>query len=173
MKIVQSNAISVNGMIAREDGDEDWLPSEGWDEFVADVTKYGNFIMGRETYELVKKLYPDYNFDNVKADFKLIVTARHDYIQPDGYIVTHSPEEAVDFLKAKNAQVGLLIGGGNLNSSFYSKQLVDETWLTISPTILGNGRSFVAAREFEVELKLLEVIQLNKERIQIRYEVVK
>lgn len=67
--------------------------------------------MGREIYELVMKLYPNYNFDNVKADFKLIVTTHHDYKQPDGYIVVHSPEEAVDFLKAKNAQFGLLIGG--------------------------------------------------------------
>lgn len=173
MKIVQSNAISVNGMIAREDGDEDWLPSEDWDEFVADVTKYGNFIMGRETYELVTKLYPDYNFDDVEANFKLIVTTQPDYVQPDGYIVIHSPEEAVNFLKAKNAQVGLLIGGGSLNSSFYSKQLVDEAWLTINPTILGKGRSFVVACDIEVELKLIEVIQLDKERVQIRYEVVR
>src|SRR5688572_24389345 len=98
MKIVQSNAISLNGMIARENGDEDWLPSEGWDEFVEDVKKYGSFIMGRETYELVTKLYPNFNFDNVEATHKIIVTSQLNYRAPNGYIAVGSPEEAKEFL---------------------------------------------------------------------------
>jgi dihydrofolate reductase len=173
MKIVQSNAISLNGMIARENGDEDWLPSVGWDEFVEDVKKYDNFIMGRETYELVMKLYPNYNFDNVKASYKIIVTSQPDYRAPDGYIVIHSPEEAREFLETKNAEVGLLVGGGKLNSSFYAKGLVDETWVTVNPIILGKGRPFIGNFEFEAQLKLLDVIRLDKHRVQLRYAVTK
>lgn len=173
MKIVQSNAISLNGMIARQNGDEDWLPSEGWDEFVEDVKKYDNFIMGRETYELVMKLYPDYNFDNVEASCKVIVTSRPDYRAPNGYTVVNSPEEAKEFLEAKNAEVGLLVGGGKLNSSFYAKGLVDECWVTVNPVILGKGRSFVDSFDFETRLKLVDVVRLSKDRVQLRYAIMK
>ena len=173
MKIVQSNAISLNGMIARENGDEDWLPSEGWDEFVEDVKNYDNFIMGRETYELVMKLYPNYNFNNVEASYKVIVTSRTDYEAPNGYVVVHSPEEAREFLSAKNVEVGLLVGGGKLNSSFYAKGLVDESWITVNPIILGKGRPFVGNFDFQTQLKLLDVIRLNKDRVQLRYAVTK
>jgi dihydrofolate reductase len=173
MKIVQSNAISLNGMIARENGDEDWLPSEGWDEFVEDVKKCRNFIMGRETYELVMKLYPNYNFDNVEATHKIIVTSQPNYRAPDEYIVVSSPEEAKEFLKEKNIETGLLIGGGKLNSSFYAKGLIDETWITVNPVILGKGRPFISSFDFRTHLKLVDVVKLSKDRVQLRYSTIK
>jgi dihydrofolate reductase len=172
MKIIQSNAISLNSMIARSDGQEDWLPSEGWDEFVADAETLRNFIIGRETYELVMKLYPNYNFNNVEVPYKLIVTTQKDFAQPNGYIVVSSPEEAVQFLQDKGVQVGLLVGGGKLNSSFYSKSLIDETWVTINPIILGEGRSFITSSDVEIQLKLIDVIRLSKDRVQLKYQVI-
>lgn len=75
--------------------------SEGWDEFVKDVSKFGNFIIGRETYELVTKLYPDYNFDDIDTQYKVIVTTQDSFVQPDGYNIVDSPEEAIRFLKDK------------------------------------------------------------------------
>jgi len=160
-------------MLARENGNEDWLPSEGWDEFVEDVKKYDNFIMGRETYELVMKLYPDYNFDNVEASYKVIVTSQLDYQAPNGYTVVHSPEQAKEFLDMNKAEVGILVGGGKLNSSFYAKGLVDEAWVTVNPIILGKGRPFVGSFDFETQLKLLDVVRLSKDRVQLRYTVIK
>jgi dihydrofolate reductase len=173
VKIIQSNAISLNGLIARDNGDEDWLPSEGWDEFVEDVKKFGNFIMGRETYELVMKLYPDYNFDNVEAPYKIIVTTQASFPTPDGYIVVNSPEEAKRFLDEKGVETGLLVGGGKLNSSFYAKGLVDETWVTVNLFILGKGRPFIGDYDFETQLRLEDVVKLSKDRMQLRYAVVK
>jgi dihydrofolate reductase len=173
MKVIQSNAISLNGMIARENGDEDWLPSEGWDEFVEDVKKFGNFIMGRETYELVMKLCPNYNFDNVEAPYKIIVTTRTNFPAPSGYVVVNSPEEAKKFLEDKHVETGLLVGGGKLNSSFYAKGLVDETWITINPFILGKGRPVIGDYDFKTQLRLDDVVRLNKDRVQLRYTVVK
>lgn len=173
MKIVQSNAISLNGMLARENGDEDWLPSEGWDEFIKDVKQYGNFIMGRETYELVMKLYPNYNFDNVDAQYKVIVTSQSDYKAPSGYVVVSSPEDAKALLNEANVEIGLLIGGGKLNGSFYARGLVDETWVTVNPVILGKGRPVIGNEDIEINLELKEAIELSKGRVQLRYKVVK
>jgi dihydrofolate reductase len=171
MKIIQSNAVSLNGLLAREDGSEDWLPSEGWDEFAEDVKKYDNFIMGRETYELVMKLYPNYNFNNVEATHKIIVTTQPDYQASAGYVAIASPEKVVEFLEKENIETGLLIGGGKLNSSFYAKRLINEVWITVNPVILGKGRPFISSLDFEAKLQLINVIKLTKDRVQLRYIV--
>ncbi len=65
MNVILDMVISPNGFIARENGDEDWLPSEGWDDFVAEAKQYDNIVMGRETYEQVTEKYKDKNFDDV------------------------------------------------------------------------------------------------------------
>jgi dihydrofolate reductase len=173
MKLVQANAISLNGLIARENGEEDWLPAEGWTEFVDDAKKYGNFIMGRETYELVMKLYPDHNFDDVDVPYKIIVTSNATFTVPDGYVVVRSPEEAKTFLTERNTKVGLLVGGGKLNSSFYARSLIDEVWITMNPHILGKGRPFISSADFDIKLKLTDIVRLNKDRVQLKYTVAK
>lgn len=92
MKVILSMVISLNGLVARENGEEDWLPSEGWQEFLDDAKKYNNIVMGRETYELVQKLYKDYNFDSVETEQKVIVTKQSEYKTNDGYVIVHSPK---------------------------------------------------------------------------------
>ena len=129
--------------------------------------------MGRETYELVTKLYPNFNFDNVEATHKIIVTSQLNYRAPNGYIAVGSPEEAKKFLEAKNVEVGLLIGGGKLNSSFYAEGLIDECWVTVNPIILGKGRPFVGNLDVDTQLKLVDVVRLDKARVQLRYSVIK
>lgn len=165
-------AISPNGLIAREDGREDWLPSSNWDDFLVDASHFGNIVMGRETYELVTKLYPDYNFDNVDTSYKLIVTRNKDFVAK-GYQVVYSPEEALTFLAQQGVKNVLLIGGGKLNTEFIKRSLVDEIWLTVTPHIIGKGRPFIAPEDFDLPLKFIESKALSDGRIQIKYRAMK
>lgn len=173
MQVILDMSISPNGMIAREDGDEDWLPSEGWDDFLADAKHFNNIVMGRETYDQVTARYEDYNFDNVECDFKVIITSQPDFKAPDSYTVLHSPEEAMDFIKSKNLDVLFLIGGGKLNSEFMKRKLVDEIHLTINPYIIGVGRSFLSPGDFEASLTLVSHKALPGGRVQIIYKIEK
>ena len=174
MKVVLAMAISLNGLVARESGEEDWLPSEGWDEFLVVAKQFNNFVMGRETYELVTKLYPNYNFDNVTVSKKVIVTRNSNFsTSTDGYEIVHSPEEAIVLIQDAGMDNVLLIGGGKLNSEFLTRGMVDEIWLTINPFILGKGRPFIAPTDFEKELKLLSSGQLSKDRLLLKYSISK
>jgi len=170
MKVILAMSISLNGLVARENGEEDWLPSEGWDEFLIEAKNFDNFVMGRETYELVTKLYPDYNFDSVTASKKIIVTRNKDFTAI-GYEIVHSPEEALSLLEATEMNSALLIGGGKLNSEFLTRGLVDEIWLTLNPFILGEGRPFIAPKNFDKELKLQSCKQITKDRLLVKYSV--
>lgn len=48
MKVVLDMATSLNGFIARENGDEDWLPAAGWTDFANQAEQHKNIVMGRE-----------------------------------------------------------------------------------------------------------------------------
>lgn len=165
--------ISLNGLVARENGEEDWLPSEGWQEFLDDAKKYNNIVMGRETYELVQKLYKDYNFDSVETEQKVIVTKQSEYKTNDGYVIVHSPKESLEYLESKGMKEILLIGGGKLNSEFIKLGLVHELWITITPFILGKGRPFINPEDFDIPLELTSTEVLSKGRVKLKYKVAK
>lgn len=171
MKVLLDMAISPNGLIAREDGDEDWLPSEGWDDFVLQAKQLNNIVMGRETYEQVTARYKDYNFNNVNCDYKVIVTRDVSFSAPDGYLVVHSPEEAVALIESNGLNELFLIGGGKLNSAFIKRGLIDTIQLTINPYIIGKGRSFIGAEDFDLPLKLVSHKELSEGRVQLIYNI--
>jgi dihydrofolate reductase len=169
IKVIISMAISPNGLTAREDGQEDWLPATNADDFYTDAQRFDNFIMGRETYELVTKFSPDY-FNKATARHKIIIT-RNTNFQADGYTVMHGPEEAISFLEQRGVTHALVIGGGKLNTEYLKRQLVDEIWLTITPYIIGTGRQLIDPAAFDLPLELLEHRELSGGRILVKYKV--
>ena len=162
--------ISTNGYIARLNGEEDFVSSDNWEEFVADIKEFRNIVVGRKTYETVTKLYTDYNFDNVDADYKILITHDRNYSPPPGFLVFHSPKEAADFLKAKKMEV-MYVEGGELNASFAEAGLMDELLVVIEPFVIGEGRQGLAKGNYELKLVLIEEKRLSKDRVRLLYKV--
>lgn len=171
MKVILDMVISLNGMIAREDGSEDFLPYEGWVEFVEQAKQYDNIVIGRETYEKVTELYKDHNFNDVPVQHKVIVTRNQEFQAPDGYTVVHNPLEAVNYLKVKGVDGLYLVGGGVLNAEFMKQKLVTDIRLTVSPFVLGRGRPFLASDDFESRLTLQDSQVFSNGRLRLMYTV--
>lgn len=55
MKTILYMGISVNGYIAKEDGDSEWTSEEDLKGFYEQSKKAGNIIMGKNTYFAVSK----------------------------------------------------------------------------------------------------------------------
>lgn len=55
MKTILYMAMTVNGKIAGIDNDTSWTSKEDWDGFRAMCRRVGNTIIGRCTYDMVKK----------------------------------------------------------------------------------------------------------------------
>lgn len=171
MKVILDTVISLNGMIAREDGSEDFLPYEGWLEFVEQAKRNNNIVIGRETYEKVTSLYKDHNFNDVPVEHKIIVTRNPEFHNPDSYVVLHSPVEVVEYLKQKNIDTLYLVGGGVLNKEFMKQKLVTDIHLTVSPFILGRGKPFLTADDFESRLTLQKSQSFSNGRLRLQYTV--
>ncbi len=169
MKVVLYMAMTVNGMIARENYQEDFLSHENWKVLLKLAKKCGGIIVGRKTYQTVQQ-WKEYNFDDVKAT-KIIVSHNSKLKLPQSYLLASSPLKALQ----KSFQLGfrkvLLVGGSTLNSAFLKRGLINEIIVNIEPYILGRGIPIFAGSGFERRLKLIKVIKLKRGIIQLNYKV--
>lgn len=164
-------AVSANGFVARRDGDEDFLPHEGWLQMLELAKRYGHFIWGRKTYETVKG-WGDSFMKDIENIPTIIVSNSTKTSYPGNVTVCSSPTEAMNIIEKKGYKKAFLSGGPTLNTAFVKAGLVDEIILNYNPTILANGIKLFSESDFELILKLEEVKELSSDTVQMRYSVI-
>lgn len=96
-------------------------------------------------------------------------------VLPSGRI---RPREVLRILAGRGARRVLVEGGGTLNFSFFQENLVDELYITVTPSILGgaaaptpvDGKGFL--KSSRVRLRLMSVKRRGDE-VFLKYEVTK
>ena len=162
--------MSLNGIIARENNEEDFISHDSWLEWLKWVRKSGCVIWGRKTHEVVKGWDKQY-LEDLKGVKVVVVSADKNYKVGEGFELASSPEEALGKLEKDGFEAAVLTGGATLNSSFAKAGLVDEIVLNVEPVIVGKGIPLFSPDVFDLKLKLLESKKLNGDIVQLRYEV--
>lgn len=136
-------ATSIDGFIADQNGDIDWLQSipnpnnidMGYSEFISDIDA---IVMGRKTFETVC------SFD-MEWPYKIPVFVLSNSIQnlPKEYqgkveIVKGSAKNITKTIHDKGYHQ-LYIDGGSTIRGFLQEDMMDEMIITTIPIILGNG----------------------------------
>lgn len=165
--------MSVNGYIARENGEEDFLSDYNWETFCELVKESGNFIIGRKTFEAVKKWNTGYGFEDLEGIEKVVVSKDSAFVTPSGYTIANSPTDAINKLEEKGFENILVTGGAMVNASFMQAGMIDFIKLNIEPYVLGKGIPLFSPDEFGYKLKLIETKKLDGDIIQNYYAVVK
>ncbi|MBI3956110.1 dihydrofolate reductase [Candidatus Gottesmanbacteria bacterium] len=171
MKTILYMALTVNGKIAGADDDTSWTSKEDWQGFFAKAQEVGVIIIGRNTYEVIKKeqtLIPG-------IKLRIVVTHHQPKVMPSHTIFTDAlPEKILTLIEEKGYDAALVAGGGQINSLFLKAGLIDELYIDIEPLILGRGISLFADGDFAPRLKLIEVKTLtNRQTIQLHYKIIK
>ena len=170
MKVTLYMAVSLNGYIAKENASEDFLSHANWEKFCSLAQEYGNFIVGRKTYEAVKNWNEGFNFDDLKGIKKIIISQDENYKIDEGYTLATSPKDAVS--KLQDFESVLVTGGSTINTAFIKENLLDEIILNIEPAIIGKGVPLFAQDDF---LKKLEFTSSEESNgiVSLHYTVVK
>jgi dihydrofolate reductase len=176
-KIVLGLGISLDGYIARSDGDVDFLSlAKKGSGPPAKNYSMGPFfktvdvaIMGRKTYEVGLKLSGG-KFDNY--GMKCYVCSRSQTPGERGGVtfVNDSPKVLVDMLRKHPGKDIWHMGGGELAREFLKDDLIDELYIGVVPILIGEGIPLFPAGFPQREFRLLENGTYSGGLIALRYE---
>lgn len=171
-------ATSLDGYIARPDGDVAWLhegePVEEGDDmgYSALFNAVDALVMGRGSFEKVLEFDPwPYGTKPV------IVLSRNQLEVPEALrdtvrIDSSSPQELVDKL-SQEGYTRIYLDGGKVIQSYLREGLVDNMTITMIPVLIGAGIPLFGGLEKDVKLKLLESKSWQNGMVQLNYEVLK
>ncbi|BFO34374.1 dihydrofolate reductase family protein [Klebsiella pasteurii] len=168
-------AVSLDGYIARQDGDIDWLlqrddPTEdhGYAAFIADKDW---IVMGRGSYE--KAL----TFDQWPYDRPVLVLSRQlsDIAIPEALkgkvqLSSRTPGEVLADLALQNAH-RVYLDGGLVIQSFLREGLVADMIITTVPVLLGAGKPLFGSLTRDIDLTLLSSRSFPSGLVQSHYRL--
>ncbi len=164
-------ATSLDGFIARANGDLDWLPPgggepHGYDEFMATVDA---LVIGRKTFEKVL------TFDSWPYGEKpvVVLSTRRLSPAPPEAVVEHmsgAPAEIVSKLAARG--VGhVYVDGGITIQRFLQAGLIQRLIITRIPVLLGDGIPLFGAIPRDIVLRHVGTRQYTGGLVQSEYVV--
>lgn len=157
-KVILYIAMSLDGFIASKDGRVDWLQGQNTDE--ENIDTYSSFIknvdtiiMGWNTYYQIKnELSPDkWIYDSLTS---YIITHRKLDSTDNINFVQKNPSELINDLKQKDGKSIWICGGAKIIQPLIQDNLIDEYYISIIPTILGDGIRLFEPIFKELKLKL-------------------
>jgi len=132
---------SLDGFIARKDGDIDWLVKyqnkEVHDSYNEFISRIDAMVIGRGTYEKVLS-FPEWPYE--KKVFVLSTSLKQipETLNEKATLVTMKPEEMLSYLSDKGLS-NIYIDGGKVIQSFLREDLIDELIITRVPELIGKG----------------------------------
>ena len=142
MRTVIYIATSLDGFIARSDGDIEWLinipnPDNsdfGYSEFIAGID---GILMGRNTYEAALS-FGSWPYNRPVFVLSNILEGVPPELKNKAEIINGDLKDILQRLEARGIH-NLYVDGGMTIQSFLKEDLIDEMIITTVPILLGNG----------------------------------
>ena len=170
-------ATSLDGFIARPDGDIGWLlerddPAEdhGYNDFIADK---GAIVMGRGRYEKIITM-GEWAYDRpvLVLSRQLAGTPVPDALQGKVHFCDATPRDAMAQLEAEGVQ-RVYVDGGQVVQSFLREGLIADMVVTTVPVLIGAGRPLFGTLPHDVSLKLESSRHFPSGLVQSSYRVLR
>ncbi|CAH0170998.1 MULTISPECIES: dihydrofolate reductase family protein [Priestia] len=160
-KIVVYIAASLDGYIARENGEIDWLESvegEGDNGYEAFYQTCDAVVMGKATYDHVLKLTPEFPYLGKKCYvFSRSAQGKDQYVE----FINESVALFLNNLSQETKKIWL-VGGADILADFLTAKRVDEFIISVIPVLLGAGIPLFKRGIPEMNLKLTDIKQYGQ-----------
>ncbi|MDB5169414.1 MAG: dihydrofolate reductase [Candidatus Saccharibacteria bacterium] len=169
MKLIMQPAISLDGFIAKLDGDsESWVNQADEARYQQVVRDAGAVIVGRTTYEQYKT-----DFDSYDDVVVFVCTNNKEFTDTSN--VKHlsgNAIEIVDAIKSNHSFNEVIVcGGGEVNGMLADAGLVDEIVISVQSAVLGEGIPLFGIYKPRLNLELISVDQQIPGVVQNHYLV--
>lgn len=169
MKLIWSPAVTLDGNIAKADGNSDWPTETDGKQFHELIKKCGCVIVGKNTFEQYKgEVFP------VEGTVTFVWThnpkagEKHSGVE----YISGSPEEVLKAIEKKGYKECVLAGGSTTNDAFVGAGLVDEISATIYPLLFGSGMKLLSGN-IDIKLEFIDSTNIGDGVIRNRYRVIK
>lgn len=159
-KVILYIAMSLDGYIARKNGDIDWLCGDGsepnsdfgYNEFYEGID---TVILGRTTYDqIVNELSVDnWQYEGIDS---FVFTSKDTKNNEHAQFINEDICDFIKNLKKKEGKDIWIVGGAELIRHLTKENLIDEYIISVMPTILGQGIPLFKEETKELKLKLKE-----------------
>jgi dihydrofolate reductase len=168
-KIISNVAMSLDGYIAKNDGDISFLSAvekEGEDYGYADFLKsVDTIIVGRKTYDKILSIKFEYPSDKDVYVITHDEKSDHDRIK----FYTGSLLKLVSELRIKPGKNIFCDGGSEIINQLINNNLIDEFIVSVIPIILGSGIPLFKSGIPELTLKLVSCHEFDTGLVQLHY----
>jgi dihydrofolate reductase len=175
-KVILGFGISLDGYIARRNGDLDFLTidKEGESEMADFFAHIDTTIMGRKTASGWLKMRERGEIPETPGMATYIFSRRWKAGKRDGLeVVNGSLSAFVKKLKRRRGKDIYLGGGGELARSFLQEDLVDELFIGLGPILLGDGIPGFPAKFPQRNFRLTECKSYANGSVGLRYQRVR
>ncbi len=168
-KIILFIASSLDGYIASQSGEVDWLFTDqdyGYTEFFA---KIDTVLMGSKTYQQLLG-FGEYPYQSKKG----FVFSKNIESEVDDNVtfVKSNWQEFINTLRQASGHDIWLVGGAQIIYYFLQHSLIDELILSIHPIILGDGIPLIVKdSNLETALELKQVKTYDSGLLQVSYDL--
>jgi dihydrofolate reductase len=168
-KVILFIATSIDGYIAGNDGNTDWLYTDGDFGYSEFYNSIGVTLMGHNTYKFLLQL--DYFPYHDKKNYVFTREGK----KPDHNPVTFVTGDVVDFvqnLKTVERNNIWLVGGGQINSILLNAGLIDEMIISVHPIVLGQGIPLFKDKSLNnLPFKLINNRVYDRSLVQLTYSL--
>ena len=173
-KVILYIACSLDGFIAKPDGNLEWLNSvpnpdntdHGYSDFLKGISV---IIMGRRTYSEVLGFGIEWPY----SDKITYVVTGNDSLKiesPGTHRLCGNISESVEKIKLGTGKDIWLVGGGKLVTYFLNNNLVDKMVISFVPVILGNGIPLFPDKPEETTWNLTGTTAFSTGIVSLTYE---
>ena len=146
---------SLDGFIARKNGDIDWLVKYANDEAVHAYEKFINridaIVIGRGTFEKVLS-FPSWPYEKKVFVLSTSIKEVPAVLKEKVTILSMKPPELLNHLSAKRFS-NIYVDGGQVIQDFLKEDLIDELIISKVPVLLGKGIPLFGYLDTDLQFK--------------------
>lgn len=172
-KVTIEMACSINGLIATEDGNEDFLSYRGWEIMLELLKEYDVLIWGRKTWDNIISWGDEYLNDLKNLNIIILSSRKKETNKFPNVIYCNSIDECLKVCEKMKYGKLFISGGATINNAFMERGIVDNIILNYNPYVLNKGIPLFEGNYFENKLKLEKIIKEKEDIVQVHYSIVK
>jgi dihydrofolate reductase len=164
MKVSVYVGISMDGFLARKNGDFGWLEvfadedaNKAYESFLMNIDA---IVIGRKTLEAVLK-FPDWPYKKDVFVLSHTLTELPEKARGNTSILSRKPADLLELLKEKGVE-NICVDGGQVIQDFLAAGLIDEMIISTVPVLIGSGISLFSKIDHDISFILMRSeIQAN------------